>query len=256
MNEFKIYNGFINRYGEVFDNIRNIAFKLEQNYDFGILKDETIRSMATLFESYDSSQEGVFIYQSEYDINKALRIFKRFRDPEEEGIVEDRLVSRLQRKQDSIKNTDFPTGVVTLDGRVIGQEIVFYPDAVDMNEYYSEGFCDGLMLPTEAYLKIITNLEELYNNDVLYLDIHNKNFMILDNGDVKIIDFEHMEMSIDYIDKTYFDRMISNLRMMLIRTNRLAKIDDFIEKVPHFKDLDEAKEVVYDMDYKLKRILK
>lgn len=97
MNDFKIYFGFVNRYGEKFDNIRNVAFKLEKNYDFGTLKDETIRSMATLFESYDSSQEGVFIYQTDYDPNVALRIFKRFKDPDEEGIIEDRLVSRLQK---------------------------------------------------------------------------------------------------------------------------------------------------------------
>ena len=49
MNNFKIYFGFINRYGEKFDNIRNIAFKIEQSYDFGTLKDETMRSMATFF---------------------------------------------------------------------------------------------------------------------------------------------------------------------------------------------------------------
>lgn len=256
MNDFKIYFGFVNRYGEKFDNIRNVAFKLEKNYDFGTLKDETIRSMATLFESYDSSQEGVFIYQTDYDPNVALRIFKRFKDPDEEGIVEDRLVSRLQRKQPNVKNTDFPTGVVTLDGRVIGQEIVFYPEALDMNEYYSNGVSKELMLPTEAYLKIINNLQELYDNCILYLDIHNKNFMILDNGDVKIIDFEHMEMSIDYIDKTYVDRMISNLRMMFIRTNRLAGLEESLGKVPRFENLNQASDVVNDMDYKLKRILK
>lgn len=256
MNNFKIYFGFINRYGEKFDNIRNIAFKIEQSYDFGTLKDETMRSMATFFESYDTSQEGVFIYQTDYDPNKALRIFKRFKEPNEEGILEDRLVSKLLRKQPNIKNTDFPTGVVTLDGRVIGQEIVFYPDALDMNEYYSNGISDKLMLPTKAYLKIINNLQELYDNGILYLDIHNKNFMLLDNGEVKIIDFEHMEMSIDYIDKTYIDRMISNLRMMFIRTNRLAGIEETLGKIPRFENLYQASDVINDMDYKLERVLR
>lgn len=256
MNDFKVYYGFINRYGEVYDNIRNIAFKLEKNYDFGTLQDETIRSMAEMFESYDSSQEGVFIYQTDYDPNVALRIFKRFKDPDEEGILEDRVVSRLQKKQPNVKNTDFPTGVVTLDGRVIGQEIVFYPDSLDMNEYYSNGVNESLMLPTTAYLKIINNLQELYDNGILYLDIHNKNFMILKNEDVKIIDFEHMELSIDYIDKTYVERMINNLRMMFIRTNQLSGIEDSLGKVPRFENLHQASDVVNDMDYKLKRILK
>ena len=77
------------------------------------------------------------------------------------------MVSKLLRKQPNVKNTDFPTGVVTLDGRVIGQEIVFYPDALDMNEYYSNGISDKLMLPTKAYLKIINNLQELYDNGIL-----------------------------------------------------------------------------------------
>ena len=209
-----------------------------------------------MFESYDSSQEGVFIYQTDYDPNVALRIFKRFKDPDEEGILEDRVVSRLQKKQPNVKNTDFPTGVVTLDGRVIGQEIVFYPDSLDMNEYYSNGVSEGLMLPTTAYLKIINNLQELYDNGILYLDIHNKNFMILNSGDVKIIDFEHMELSIDYIDKTYVERMINNLRMMFIRTNQLSGIEDSLGKVPRFENLHQASDVVNDMDYKLKRILK
>ena len=80
--------------------------------------------------------------------------------------------------------------------------------------------------------------------------------MILDNGDVKIIDFEHMEMSIDYIDETYVDRMISNLRMMFIRTNRLAGLEESLGKVPRFENLNQASDVVNDMDYKLKRILK
>lgn len=125
-----------------------------------------------------------------------------------------------------------------------------------MNEYYSNGVSKELMLPTTAYLKIINNLQELYDNGILYLDIHNKNFMILDNGDVKIIDFEHMEMSIDYIDKTYVDRMISNLRMMFIRTNQLSGIEDYLGKVPRFENLYQASDVVNDMDYKLKRILR
>ena len=125
-----------------------------------------------------------------------------------------------------------------------------------MNEYYSNGVSEGLMLPTTAYLKIINNLQELYDNGILYLDIHNKNFMILNSGDVKIIDFEHMELSIDYIDKTYVERMINNLRMMFIRTNQLSGIEDSLGKVPRFENLHQASDVVNDMDYKLKRILK
>ena len=56
-----------------------------------------------MFESYDSSQEGVFIYQTDYDPNVALRIFKRFKDPDEKGILEDRVVSRLQKNNLMLK---------------------------------------------------------------------------------------------------------------------------------------------------------
>ena len=38
MNDFKVYYGFINRYGEVYDNIRNIAFKLEKTMILVLLK--------------------------------------------------------------------------------------------------------------------------------------------------------------------------------------------------------------------------
>ena len=49
---------------------------------------------------------------------------------------------------------------------------------------------------------------------------------------------------------------MSNLRMMFIRTNRLAGIEETLGKIPRFENLYQASDVINDMDYKLERVLR
>ena len=111
------------------------------------------------------------------------------------------MLLHLQKLQDKITNIDFPIGYYIEDDDIYGQIIRFYKKAPsiayltqnkDINEvskyyYHCEDSIHNLYL---LLLDILNFIEELFENNVFYTDIHTGNFVI-DNNKVKIIDFDY-----------------------------------------------------------------
>ena len=80
---------------------------------------------------------GVYIMK---DIEKDIyyRISKSFQDPTYSSKKDLEMVALLQNKQSNIKLSEFPTGIVTMNGRVIGQEIPYYKNSQNLYDFASK----------------------------------------------------------------------------------------------------------------------
>lgn len=244
MNNIK--NGFTNIYGMKFDNIRDIHFdkKSDLMNNLGTFVAETDNSF-----SDDSANNGVYIYQTYYDKNTALRIYKEFADYGFNGNRDDRLISELQRRQKDIKLTRFPTGVVTVENRIIGQEIPYYQNYITLSHVNTKIKKE----PTYFYLKILEILKEMYDNGIVYSDTHGKNFMVdITNLSVKLIDFDYTYMAFDSNCKYLYKNMINNLKDMLIKLNKLYEIE-FSNDFKTTQTLEEINECVKEKHYELSK---
>ena len=175
---------------KVYPNVREIAFTRSNIFgNLGTLMNETDREVKDYFapSRMQINDEGVYIYKSIYDGSKALRIYKCFNDPNFNGFRDEKLISKLQYFQPAVDMTTFPTGVVTLDGKIIGQEIDYFDDYKQLYEIKDEISLKELLV---LYRKCLEIISELHNKGIGYLDIHGRNFLVNDKLDVKLIDFE------------------------------------------------------------------
>lgn len=187
----EIRDYFISRKGTVYPKVREIAYNSQNLFgNLGTLVNETNREVKDYFRvsslNYDDS--GVFIYKSNYSDNKALRIYKCFMDYKFNGNHDDELVYKLQTLQSEIKYTEFPTGVVSKNGFIIGQEVPFYPEYATLYEVKDDLSFKELI---DVYKKCLIILSELKNVGINYIDVHARNFLINKNLDVKLVDFEY-----------------------------------------------------------------
>lgn len=130
----KILLGYINQNGAKFENIRNIHFDCKGDLvgNLGIFKVETQYEPNAFITSSFKMHEGVYIYQTDYDFKKALRIYKDFADYQYTFHDDYKLISILQDRQSFVTLTDFPTGIVTIENKVIGQEIPYYDQYITL----------------------------------------------------------------------------------------------------------------------------
>lgn len=122
----EIRDKFIDKNGILYPNISEVAYTSDDIFgQLGTLVNETNREVNDNFKrsSMDINDEGVYIYKSSFDPSIALRIYKCFYDPNFNGYQDEKLISKLQDFQERVKRTSFPLGVVTLDGKIIGQKI-------------------------------------------------------------------------------------------------------------------------------------
>ena len=121
-----------------------------------------------------------------YSINDNLgfKIDKNLLNKMRESYNIEEMVSGLVLRQSNIKNTDFPVGVVSCKRRCVGQVIKLYKNYISLYDAVNN---DNIGL---LYNKVLCIIDELLNNGILYLDIHEYNFLVNDSLDVKLIDFE------------------------------------------------------------------
>lgn len=236
-----IENGFKNKNGINYDNIRNIHFNEYKDLLNGLGKivSETNRNLGYFGDTDNYLKDGVYLYIPEYDSTKALRVYKDVfgicGDYKYTSHKDDYFVSKLQSKQKNIKLTEFPTGIVTLDKYVIGQEIPFYNNHIPLSEKTKR--IDII----KYYLDILNILKELLNNDIIYSDIHSNNFLI-DNVSniVRLIDFDENYLSFDS-NKTKYQDMLINLKIMINRINEKCSIPI---KIKEEKSIDEIRQTI------------
>lgn len=231
----EIKNNFVSKNGIVYPNLREIAFTKDNIFgNLGTLVNETNREATDGFgkPSNTISEDGVYIYKSNYDEKTALRVYKCFLDPNFNGYRDEKLISRLQKVQDKIELTSFPVGIVTLDGNIIGQEIPYYEEHNQLYQVKDEVTLKELFM---LYRQCLVILEELHKKGIYYLDIHAKNFLVNDDFDVQLIDFE--PNLIRFNDKSQLKKELSNFYNMINLVNKRINIDIMYKKP---ETLDEA----------------
>lgn len=228
----EIKKGFVNREGIVYPKVREIAFTKDNFFgNLGTLVNET-KKESTLFFGIDNMEfddRGVYIYKSDYDARKALRIYKSFQDYKFNGDKDDELIARLQKLQRKVKLTEFPAGIVTLDGNIIGQEIPFYEE---YNPFIEVKDNIRLVEILNIYKKCLLIIKELNDKGIQYLDIHAKNFLINSDLDVKLIDFENDLVKFNDKDATIitldrFYNMINQINEQTKELRAIEKTDNF-----------------------------
>ena len=192
---------------------------------------------------------GVYIMK---DIEKDIyyRISKSFQDPTYSSKKDLEMVALLQSKQSNIKLSEFPTGIVTMNGRVIGQEIPYYKNSQNLYDFASKE--NEYIKPTTIYIQILNILKELYENGIYYKDVHSGNFCILDSNIeneklVKIIDFDPNYIS----DKkeTAEKIAINNFCHLINNINTLFGLNDDLE-LEFCDTFEEIEKQIYEMDKK------
>lgn len=245
-----IKNEFQATDGTVYDNVRNIHYEKKEDL-FGNLGTFIAESSKQDSKDFDISEEGVNVYRSFYDKNKGLRIYKDYGSYLYTNYNDYKLISKLQKKQKNVKLSEFPTGVVTIENKVIGQEMSFYENSDPIGVYFNSGKMKKR--PTHFYIEVLKILKELYNEGIIYTDIHTKNFLINNITEVvNIIDFEEPFVHIDSTYASHYLTMIENLKFYLFdRLNPIVGIQ-FDELYKKANTLEEIEEVVKECDYKLK----
>lgn len=221
-----IRNEFCDKYGKTY-NIRNINFSEREDLcdKLGYLVAETKREGSYFFDSENALMDGVYIYKTYYDSTKALRIYKDCTNFPYICHDDVKLLVKLQEKQKDIKLTEFPTGIVTLQDKIIGQEIPLYEDYQSLHDSIST--LSSIKQLIIYYKKMLDILIELEQNVMIYTDLHFKNFMVKDN-DIKLIDFESNSINLDYTQSTY-ERMIDLLKDRINYLNEKLNIKFNIE---------------------------
>ncbi|MBR6689935.1 MAG: hypothetical protein IKL65_01220 [Bacilli bacterium] len=245
-----IKNEFQATDGTIYDNVRNIHYEKKEDL-FGNVGTFIAESSKQDSKDFEISEEGVYVYRSFYDKSKGLRIYKDYGSYQYTHYDDYKLISKLQKKQKDIKLSEFPTGVVTIENKVIGQEMPFYENSDPIGAYFNSGKMQKR--PTHFYLEVLKILKELYKEGIVYTDVHTKNFLINNITEVvNIIDFEEPFVHVDNASPHQYLIMIENLKLYLLdKLNAMVgvKFDNSYEKAD---TLEEIEEVVKECDHKLK----
>lgn len=239
-------------------NIRNIELPLNQPpYLFGKYITDTTDVEVDSFSSEDS---GMIVYQDEDNPNIGYRIYKGLLFAQKNfyfpyGSLDARLISELQQRQSSVKLTDFPTGIVTLNNYIIANEIVFYNnhDTLRALAYKLKDNPQKIDIITAVYLSMLKSFEELTENEIFYNDIHTKNIMVdrTDYNKTKIIDFESGHVSFGNLTQSNLESYQQKFANVINYANHFAGIDYKLGKLVTDKPIEEATEEVLTMKRKL-----
>ena len=200
--------------------------------------------------SWGASDEGIYI--EKFDNNsKAFRVHSEIQDFNFKYFsgryTEQILVEQLLKKQPDIKLTQFPLGIVSVENTIIGQVIPFYDNYETLKQSIE------YLKPEELYklyLHIIEILTELYNNGIIYTDIHGGNIMVNpENHDVKLIDFESQRV---FFEEYSFKCMIDNLKALLNELNEKLGLNP-IPGLTTTKNLEDIGYVISDDLVRIRR---
>lgn len=203
--------GFTNIYGQHFPNVREIAYQEGQYIKLGILITSSHDENNDKFISDDCLFNKMYIYQDRDNPYIGYRIYGDYADYHFNGNSDDRLISNLQDRQSNILLTKFPTGVLTKGGYIIGQEMPFFPNSNNFNEYLKKCSISEIF---SLYKKVLLILKELYSNEIIYTDIHPGNFLVTPDKKLELIDFDSKYVHFETKD-IYIKYMIENLYSMI-----------------------------------------
>ena len=159
--------------------------------------------------------KGVIIYQSFIDENIGYRIDINYNNPYFSYQSQLMAINELQKLQPSIKLTQFPYGIVIKNNKPIGEIIPFYPNSINILEYFKKINDKQIIC---LYKKLLEILQEMYDNGILYYDINEGNFLVTINNNYPVIhtiDFDRMFLCFKEYSSDYKNRMIDNMYRFL-----------------------------------------
>ena len=128
---------------------------------------------------------GITIYQDLVDNRIGYRLSNILINSPERNLEELVFLRKLLTCGKKITNIDLPSGVVYYNDKIIGQIIAFYEKNKSLIEMVREKHLNPFTTCLDAY----TLIKELFDNGIIYIDIHGGNFLYTPEG-IKIIDFE------------------------------------------------------------------
>lgn len=245
-NEFKIERNEI-------INIRNINFESLDDFRENLGESICI-SHREDHSNFSLEEDGSYIYRSKYDFTKALKIYKDINFYKYTSHSDYKIVSRLQQKQANVKLSKFPTGILTIEDYVIGQEIPFYENSVTLHDHFVSG--NLKKRSTQFYLDILKILKELCNEGIIYKDVHRRNFVVNKATEIlNIIDFDDAFLNFDNSTTSYI-AMLRNLKSCIITGLNLTSYSEYSYEIDkQFNDahtLEEIDQILLETDNKLK----
>lgn len=233
--------------------IRNVNFESLDDfhkYAGGIIAD----SHRDDTSNFELNEDGVYICRCKYDFTKALRVYKDLSLYKYTSHSDYKLISRLQEKQSNIKLSEFPTGILTIENFIVGQEIPFYDNSETLYDHLQNG--NMKKRPTQLYLEILKILKELCENGIIYTDVHRRNFMVNKMSEiVNIIDFDASFVSFDSFRCTYM-AMLNNLKRCIVSGfNSIEGCElsyEFDDEINEVFTLEEVEQLLIKIDNKLK----
>lgn len=234
----KVNKGFTNKRGDFFKDVREVAFNEGELFgNLGKLVAKTKPNINVNGFMFDPDS-GVYIYQSNTDDNIAYRVYKCFADYGFNGYKDDFLIQSLYDRSSNITDISFPTGVVTLDGRIIGQEIPYFSHHVTLYQYLIKNLSNN---PVKFYMLMLDYIKEMYDNGIIYSDLHAKNFMVdlLNDDKLEVIDFESSHVKFDDLSIQSRVSLLNSFKNMIIGLNGLYGVDCDISSTDSFDDMRE-----------------
>lgn len=228
----KLKHSYITSDGQKLSLVKDYHFEEDEQLCLGKFLESTHDSEV---DSYCRGK-GIFLYQDRNNPFIAYRIYRDFKDSDFNNEKEALMIQKVKKIVRYFDDGIFPYGVVTLGKRVIGQFILYYPNTINLSQYTKEnGFNYNHML------KVLNILKKLYQQGIIYEDVHGGNF-VLNNEILKIIDFEEntVHFTQSPFAKTYYYNMLQNTKSMIKKLGK-AELSN-LENLEKAENLDEIEE--------------
>ncbi len=240
MVNFSMMNEYQNRKG-IIRKISNLNFSSVMDLsDYGwtfVLKSDGLSNPY-------NNKIGSMLYKNSTDHTKGARIYENYRMYKYINYSDDALVESLQEKQPNVKLTEFPTGIITIENKVIGQLIPFYDNYFEFDNVINKN--SDLKSIFDYGIKVIKIFKELQENDILYTDIHTGNILVnINTNDVKLVDFEQLHVAVnpdDNLKNIFSKHLVHMIRGIITRLGTLKGIalEDLITIANTLDDLEDS----------------
>lgn len=154
-------------------------------------------------DEFYKSEFYTFLSTNDYIIKKPITVLDR----RNRKLYKDMLI-KLINKQVKVLNTDFPIGYLKDRKNITGLIVKYYKDGISLDNiidlylvgkyyYHDDDIIHNLFLLLHD---VLDNIYEMFENEIYYIDISEGN-IILNNNEVKIIDFDPIWVRFDLKDK-------------------------------------------------------
>ena len=222
----EIKDTFTNKHNQKFSLVKEYIYNGNEE-DLGILRKTVITGMM-IFQDFNNKNLG-------YKIHSCYKTFSL--NGQEE------MIQKLHEYGKNVTNTEFPYGVITYNHNVVGQVIPYYDDA---NTLGYELLNNKDVNPYTLFIKVYFAIKELYENGILYYDIHSKNVMLTNFG-IRIIDFDNRNIQFSYPCEENEIAVVGNFISKLIAFSPFHL--NIFSYMPNFRKIGNLEDLYEELCY-------